>query len=1331
MADGFINFFESFESKLNIVIPQTVKNILIINGYDNKRLVAELNETKISEIEDFVRNDLRNIVEKHDFEKYYGLFANKPHLFKFVVGHRQIILKLIEFAQEQITNESHFELKEKRKAMQKTRGKAVPSTSTCSSAIKLENVGEHSRHDSSGSRTRTESVSLTEENAAIWSTLKSWTKSKTTGALWDKLSKEFDNLIVAVTTDTYNELFCKITCFCGVKVKITKLSKGISSNKRWIYSNFHKHLKKHIEPSPEKNNAPKKLGKQMKNLPITSFLTEPVPKRSKINVIQNITIPSTIPSTSVSSPIKDFSLTNCYPTELNNIYLETENCTLKMGSLGEDLMEINQSDHKSSQPAEELKLGNSETSTVQNLMENNHSDHKSSQSAEDLKLSNSETSTVQNLMEINHSDYESTQPAEDLKPGNSETSDYLNNQALLKDSKWMKKKYQRFERNRRAREKHTSDQTFITDYFVLAEKVNQIISDNSGDANIFLEHVIQENNLSEEKSKSVKQKTYSFLQRLLELSLQNSKGPKNRNNYDEAIKKFSLYLYYTGGRLLYETIHANLQNSIPSISALNRYICRERSPVEEGFVDFEGLSRFLEENNLSKTVWISEDATRITGKIQYDSRTNKLIGFVLPLKDGVPQTNAYIATSYNAIQKYFQTGVKAMYVYVVLALPLGNNSPSYCLSLFGTDNKFTGQDVIKRWKHLKKLAKEYGITVVGFSSDGDTRLLKSMRQNCCLPLGDQDVQEWEWFRMDLKKVDECFLQDTVHILTKMRTRFLKPKIVLPVGKYFITVDHLYQLIKLEKKDKHMLTLSDLKSEDKMNFLSAKKICSDAVTTNLKSQIPDSNGTVAYLKLMNFILTSFLDNKLDLKARLHRIWYCVFFLRIWRSWIKASKKYTIKDNFLTSNCYLCIELNAHNLIKLILKCRDPSNTFTPGMFDLSNMNSQNCEQLFRAARSMTSTFSTVINFSVKDFMHRIDRIEAINSIKNNLKGQFVFPREEKKAIHNTVTLNESKFLELDIEETVIQALNDAIRDVKDIGIIFESDEWKYIDMPVYNLENIDLDINDLDEQEIEIDDGEVQIEDQNSFQNLNVDNFADFSLESDDKPEEEIDDLQLKDYSNKVFELTEDSPFVEVKLTNKKTKILKKSSLCWFFDEHSSRVSTDRLRRFFANRGKASKNIKNKISNKNSRKNSKTKTVKTKTYENATSSNDSDEPLYDDSTDTECFSNDSDSPENSSLKKKISLTIVLEKYYAVFYEQKWYIGRVIKERSTDTYTMKFLKYELNYFVWPKSEDVAIVSQQYIFYGPIDLIGSGPFQLKRNDFLKISKMYKTMKRPLFYD
>lgn len=138
----------------------------------------------------------------------------------------------------------------------------------------------------------------------------------------------------------------------------------------------------------------------------------------------------------------------------------------------------------------------------------------------------------------------------------------------------------------------------------------------------------------------------------------------------------------------------------------------------------------------------------------------------------------------------------------------------------------------------------------------------------------------------MSKVEECYIQDTTHIITKMRTRFLKEGIILQMGNYLATADHLNYLVETVSKDKHLLTSWDLKGEDKMNYTAGEKMCSSSVINNLK-QIANTDGTIAYLNIMRYIIISFLNKSTSLSDRVYYMWYSVFFLRIWRAWIKKS------------------------------------------------------------------------------------------------------------------------------------------------------------------------------------------------------------------------------------------------------------------------------------------------------------------------------------------------------------------------------------------------------------------------------------------------------------
>lgn len=63
--------------------------------------------------------------------------------------------------------------------------------------------------------------------------------------------------------------------------------------------------------------------------------------------------------------------------------------------------------------------------------------------------------------------------------------------------------------------------------------------------------------------------------------------------------------------------------------------------------------------------------------------------------------------------------------------------------------------------------------------------------------------------------------------------------------------------------------------------------------------------------------------------------------------------------------------------LVEKFRE-TNQFTPWL-----CSSQPCEKIFRQIRSMTSTFSTVVNFNLLSILRRLNRLQILNEISTDL------------------------------------------------------------------------------------------------------------------------------------------------------------------------------------------------------------------------------------------------------------------------------------------------------------------------------------------------------------
>lgn len=432
------------------------------------------------------------------------------------------------------------------------------------------------------------------------------------------------------------------------------------------------------------------------------------------------------------------------------------------------------------------------------------------------------------------------------------------------------------------------------------------------------------------------------------------------------------------------------------------------------------------------------------------------------------------------------------------------------------------------------------INVLTFSSDSDSRYNSAMRGLSMLGIPSHYFSTKTWFscgNLDLGEKSTFFVQDTPHLGSKMRNlmlKTLKNEFSLPFGKHYIQIQHLQQLVDLFRKDKHNLTPSIVRPIDRQNFEeSVLRICDQKVIDLLRSSVVDCQATVKYLEIMRQIIEAFSSYELTPAERVRKMWYCVFMVRIWRRYIVKSKKFKLKPNFLSSYSYTCIELNAHSLVLIILHLRrmNAPHLFLPTLFS-----SQACENLFRAIRSFTSTFSTVTNSSVKETANRISKIQIQNDIINDLSDYYEFTRLGSRNHKNMIfsdlsTLEEIKII---IEKCKTDALSDAIQ----LGMITEKQTKSF--------------------------DDSCKIRPYKSKPNkkkLKVKKSV-YSRKEIDGTMKLLQTILLKDYSNKFTdkEIDSTSPYVEISSKFRKRFVVKKSALVWFLRNDHTRVSSDRLER---------------------------------------------------------------------------------------------------------------------------------------------------------------------------
>lgn len=122
--------------------------------------------------------------------------------------------------------------------------------------------------------------------------------------------------------------------------------------------------------------------------------------------------------------------------------------------------------------------------------------------------------------------------------------------------------------------------------------------------------------------------------------------------------------------------------------------------IIEGELRCQKLVKYLKKTNSPKSVFLSEDGSGIVKKIVYDSRSNQLVGLVLPLNEsnGMPKLFSFEAKSAADIEEYIKLP-KSYLVYMICAQPLKRNVPPFILQIYGTDNKFDTDSVLKRWRH--------------------------------------------------------------------------------------------------------------------------------------------------------------------------------------------------------------------------------------------------------------------------------------------------------------------------------------------------------------------------------------------------------------------------------------------------------------------------------------------------------------------------------------------------------------------------------------------------------------------------------------------------------
>lgn len=270
---------------------------------------------------------------------------------------------------------------------------------------------------------------------------------------------------------------------------------------------------------------------------------------------------------------------------------------------------------------------------------------------------------------------------------------------------------------------------------------------------------------------------------------------------------------------------------------------------------------------------------------------------------------------------------------------------------------------------------------------------------------------------------------------------------------------------------------------------------------------------------------------------------------------------MKNNFLSAYNYICIELNAHNLvfILLFLKKNKMTHLFSPHL-----LCSQPCEKFYRQIRSFTSTYSTVVNCSVKEILGRITKIELQNNISSDEKSGLIFPHALKATdMKNILQFNYDDFPSSDKVESIISGCREkAIEMSERLGLIRKSSKKK----DLYCACQI------------------TPFEPKKCVSRPAEQNVHESSMDPLDELEVKMMGLSMKNFADKFDrrEIEETSPYVEVSNKGKRV-VLKKTSLCWWLRKDTGKLSSDRRFRVMSCQKKEAKIMQKRNGNSKTRK----------------------------------------------------------------------------------------------------------------------------------------------------
>ncbi|CAF1525384.1 unnamed protein product, partial [Rotaria magnacalcarata] len=339
--------------------------------------------------------------------------------------------------------------------------------------------------------------------------------------------------------------------------------------------------------------------------------------------------------------------------------------------------------------------------------------------------------------------------------------------------------------------------------------------------------------------------------------------------------------------------------------------------------------------------------------------------------------------------------------------------------------------------------------------------------------------------------------------------------------------------------------------------------------------------------------AYIEKNTNILDRIYHACTSVFISRLWYLWTRSIDKknldlilsqvsnldetsintqsQTKRQYFITYQAHFSIEINAHCLVYIATLVSEGQ--LPNAALNIRLQNSQICEGTFRSARAISSVFPAGVNFTVAQFMNRINKLSTLQGIKSNTNQNNLRFHQHHK-LHKTLinisnSSNATTLSKIAIENSVLQAyeyvakLFSALK-IKEIlrrgrimsieessrMIAQELDTFRSSDINVLNDSNRNFKIGSDNEQNDEIAIGSAECSDSDEKFELN-DNL------------DVINNTSIS--ANRGIRLCDDvkeellHAYFKVKINNE-NKFMHKQAACWALEKDKSSFSATRLLR---------------------------------------------------------------------------------------------------------------------------------------------------------------------------